>query len=242
MGKIKSIDAKIWGLDGNWEVTEFDLTNDTFFNVNMDIFNPNTLTLVDTEISNSGVPNFFIGGSTNYNYFLRDILYAPALVRRIVFYSSTAVNFNQVVNHTYKDANGVQINFPRIPSLSVGMAQFQSGIGMLDFPSNELILGINEWFSNFFIRARSEIKMILIYKQIDKSNLLTNKVKLISNTDIIPEPVQQVSEDDLNRTPFDYIPIISERTYLNKSKNLISPFDLSAFNKAFEQKKVKKLI
>ena len=239
MGTITKKDEILYGLKGDWEITQFDLVNAKVTNQLVDLFN--TAVLANYPLPLSGVPDFAIGGSTNYNVFVKDIIYSPILVRRIVFYSDIARNFNQVINHTYKDANGVRINIPRIPSLSVGVNQFQSGIGMLDFHENELILGVNEYFRNFFVRALSTIRIILIYKQIEKSALLSTKVSLVDTLDITKEPVQIVSENDLNSTPFDYIPIISEKAYLKGRKNLISPFDLSSFNGLFEQTKVKKI-
>ena len=246
MGTISKKDAILYGIDGDWSITEFDFVNNRLTDVVFDAFDPNTLVTFSTVFT--GAPDFFILGSTDYNYWLRDTLYSPALIRRIIFYSNNARNFNQVVNHTYKDATGLRVNSPLIPSLSVGMNQFQSGIGMLDFPTNEMILGVNEWLSNFLVRRQSQIKLILVYKQIDKSNLLTNKVKLTSIMDTNIQPVQLVSEKDLELTStmnlFEYVPIISEKTYLfndKKNKNLISPFDLNSFNGLFEQKKVKNL-
>ena len=237
MEDLKKKYFELYDLNDDWSVAQFSFVNPTGLDVTLNIFDPTILFEYPTKSALIGLPPvFYISGSTNYNNFIRDILNSPAWVRRIVFYSNTDVNFNQVLNQTYTDANGIQVNVPRIPSLSIGISQFQTGIGMVDFKDDNFVLGINEFFSNFFVGANSQITLILIYNQIEKSSLLSDKTKLMSTLDLVPEPVQVVGHKDLeNGIPFDYIPTISEKAYMNKGKNLIKPFDFVHFYKIYKQ-------
>jgi len=166
----------------------------------------------------------YIGGSTNYNFFVRNGLYNPYWVRRIYYYSDNSVNFNQTFFQTTKDANGNQCFEPKTPSLSVGTMQFQNGIGMLDFPIEDgkapLILGINQWFTGLRVEPNSNIKIILIYQEIDKSKLLSS----IADDNF---------DDFVNK--FNQPQKVSERQVLENNimplnAESVKPFDLGDFN------------
>lgn len=139
-------------------------------------------------------PVFWIEGSEDYNETVRDLVYSPAWVKRIYIYSKDTLNFNQVLRHLYKDANGNRRIVPRFPSLSVGVNQFQDGFGQLNFDNLDCILGVNQWFREVFIAPNSDITFLLIYNQIDKSNMLSqspcydntcpNKLRKWSNKDL----------------------------------------------------------
>jgi len=57
--------------------------------------------------------------------------------------------------------------------LSVATVQFQAGIGLVDYPNKEFILGINQWYKEIKVVANSDLTMILVYQQIQKSDLLS---------------------------------------------------------------------
>ena len=169
----------------------------------------------------------YITSSFNYNEFIQDIIYNPVWVERIVFYSQSQTTFNQVINNTSKDANGNLMNNPYIPSMSVGTSQFQSGIGKLDFPNAELVLGVNQYLANFTVAPNSDIKLILIYKQLQKIELLTDKEKMCNRIITTRNPIQPVMEKD-NKVAdskyivFDFIP------FVDLVEKEITPFNISS--------------
>lgn len=173
----------------------------------------------------------YITSSFNYNEFIQDIIYNPVWVERIVFYSQSSTTFNQVINNTSKDANGNLMNNPYIPSMSVGTSQFQSGIGKLDFPNAELVLGVNQYLANFTVAPNSDIKLILIYKQLQKIELLTDKEKMCNRIITTRNPIQPVMEKD-NKVAvskyiaFDFIP------FVDLVEKEITPFNISSLSKS----------
>ncbi len=202
-------------------------------------------TALTTKILNSVISTaltFWINGSSSeYNKFLRDIVNSPAWTTRIVFYSQANENIRQVIYHTYKNPNGLIITIPLLPNLSISPYQFQGGIRKLDFPDNSLILGTTEWFSDFLVKANTQINLVLIYQQIDKSSLLINKTPLQDTMDIgFTLQPQLVDGEEMKNAKFgDFIPI-DEKIYSKRKKNLILPFDLGSFNEVFNKEKLKK--
>jgi hypothetical protein len=200
---------------GDWEDMIFTAHNPTASDIYFDFFKLFPLYQIGGNVPNTNTGGFFINGSSNYNTTVRDFFNAPAWVRRIYIYSDNQENFNQVITHVYKDANGVEVKIPLIPSLSVGVNQFQSGFGELDFPDGETVFGINQWFEDVLIKSGSELKMLLIYKQIDKSQMLStvNKADLSLNN-------RTYSEQEIQK---DYI----MKGFIVKDENTIKPFDFS---------------
>ena len=162
----------------------------------------------------------YIGGSFDYNAFIQDVINNPVGVDRMVIVSQNNGNFNQVLNVVYKDANGIETQNPFIPSLSVGISQFQSGIGKVDFPNSELVLGVNQYLSNFLVKANSEVKVLLIYKQLEKSKLLSDKKGMFGRLEIKCNPIQTLKPN--SDAPFDYFPIIP----IIPTKPSIRPFSI----------------
>jgi hypothetical protein len=214
---LKKSVGERYGLDGEFDEMIFTLYNPTTTGVYFDLFKPFEAQQVNIPNSPYGyiqppitfptpaltplpppvTPVFWIDGSEDYNETVRDLVYSPAWVRRIYIYSQSQSNFNQVINHLYKDANGNRRIVPRFPSLSVGINQFQGWIGQLNFDDDdrvECVLGINQWFRQVYIAPNSDITFLLIYNQIDKSKILsdspcfnntcTNKLRKWSERDL----------------------------------------------------------
>lgn len=138
---------------------------------------------------------FYISGDSDINQIVRDGFYSPYWIRRLYLYSSNTQNFNQNFFLLTKDANGNFCEVPQVPSLSVSTMQFQSGIGMVDYPNKDFILGINQWLKELKIVANSELSLILVYQQLEKSDLLSyidktgrgigaSDIKSITNQDV----------------------------------------------------------
>lgn len=177
-------------------------------------------------------PVFYIDGSSQYNYTVRDFFNAPAWVRRIYVYSKTEENLRQVITHLYKDANGVECQMPRIPILSVGVNQFQNWIAEIDFPNKECVFGINQWFQNVFVKANSELGFLLIYKQIDKSELLSIASVYGSRTlcdvyNSCPNTVRMWSEFDLAVNDYTQESEFKQNMFEGQDAPAVVPFDFS---------------
>jgi YVTN family beta-propeller protein len=178
-----------------------------------------TISLI-SSLSPPPIP-YIGGGSFNYNEFIQDIINNPVGVDRLILVSQqNTTNFNQVLNVVYKDANGIETQNPFIPSLSVGTSQFQSGIGKVDFNS-ELVLGVNQYFSNFLVKANSTVKVLLIYKQLEKSKLLTDKKGMCGRLEFKCNPLQTYNptKDD---AAFDYFHVIP----IKPTNPTIKPFSI----------------
>ena len=137
---------------------------------------------------------------------------------------------NQVINHIYKDADGIECQIPRFPSLSVGINQFQGWIGQLDFPNNEAVFGINQWFQNVLIKANSEIGFLLIYKQIDKSKMLSVSNYICS----CPAELKTWSEKDLLLNDYSLISEFKQNMYEGQTQPAVKPFDFSLLKQWIE--------
>lgn len=168
----------------------------------------------------------YITGDTNYNFAVRDGFNSPFWVDRLYFYSQNVPNFNQTFFKVTKDANGNFEEEPNVPSLSVSMMQFQSGIGMVKYPNKSLVLGINQWFKNILIKAQSQLTIIFVYQQLEKSYLLSSSknADLYLNRDFDDSvnrrnPIQKFKLEDLK----DIMP-------LNNGDYEIVPFSISNFN------------
>jgi YVTN family beta-propeller protein len=180
----------------------------------------NTISLI-SSLSPPPIP-YITGGSFNYNEFIQDIINNPVCVERLILVSQqNTTNFNQVINVVYKDANGIETQNPFIPSLSVGTSQFQSGIGKVDFLDQCLVLGVNQYFSNFLNAANSTVKVLLIYKQLEKSKLLTDKKGMCGRLEFKGNPLQTYNPTN-NDAPFDYFHVIP----IKPTKPTIKPFSI----------------
>lgn len=168
----------------------------------------------------------YITGDSNYNFVVRDGFNSPYWVDRMYFYSQNVPNFNQTFFKVTKDANGNFEEEPNVPSLSVSTMQFQSGIGIVKYPNKSLVLGINQWFKGLLIKAQSQITIIFVYQQLEKSYLLSasKNADLYIDRDFDDSvnrrnPIQKFKLEDLN----DIMP-------LNNGDYEIVPFSISNFN------------
>jgi len=176
---------------------------------------------------------FYITGTSSdggdYNVAVRDFLYSPCWVRRIYVYSKDKDNFNQSITHIYKDANGNRCKIPKIPSLTVGVNQFQGWMAELDLPDKDTIFGINQWYQQVLIKKHTELTFLLIYKQLEKSHLLSmvsplEKGTLCNEMNSCPNLVRKWSEKDLylydtaKTTPF------KQNMFKGQKSDAVKPF------------------
>ena len=142
------------------------------------------------------------GDGSGYNSSVRDYFNSPAWVRRIYFYSKDEDNFKQVITHLYIDANGDECQIPKIPSTTVGVNQFQGWMAELDLPNKDTVFGINQWYQNVLIKKNSELTFLVIYKQIDKAQVLSlvsplEKGNLCNELNYCPNLTRKWTEKDL---------------------------------------------
>lgn len=220
------------------EIKTFPSTDEMLYNYSVSFIPPVTMEV--GRLARTATI-FWIDGSAGYNFTVRDFFNSPAWVRRIYIYSKTEENFKQVINHIYKDANGIECQIPLIPSISVGINQFQGWIAQLDFPNHEAIFGINQWFQNVFIKKHSELTMLLIYKQIEKSKLLANigVPTVFDDKNIMPNKLRKWSERDLKLYDTATITPYKQNMYLGRVQDAVRPFDFSIL-KTYQNEPVQK--
>lgn len=227
--KVDKTLARILNIDGDWEqflvILHNPTPNDIFFN----LFDP--LVVQQTNIPDTP-PSFYITASANYNDSVRDFFNSPAWVRRIYVGSQTRDNLYQSIQHIYKDANGTECIIPRIPSLSIGINQFQGWIGQLDFEKEITVFGINQYFQNVLIKSNSQVGFLLIYKQIQKVNILSvgspDKSKNIcSKLDFEPNKIQRWSKKKLSIWDYSKYTPYKQNMFEGLTEDVVRPFDFS---------------
>lgn len=126
--------------------------------------------------------SFFIIGSSDYNLFVRDSLYNPKKVDRIMIYAELNSNLTNAIQINTEDASGLSCSDIKLPNTTVGTAQYQGQISQLDF--DNLILDLNTSL-NYTIPAFTTISWVLYYKQYHKTDLLSGTV-MINEFDATP--------------------------------------------------------
>lgn len=186
-------------LDMEWDINQIDFVNATSNDVTIDVFNSITLTNFQT----TPLPNTFYIRSTfsfSYNAILQDIRKNPVMVRRIELITANQSQFNQPFNILKRDANGHQLNIPRLPNVDLCVNQIQSNIVSIDFNDRELILDDNTMFSQYTFSANTTTRMVIFYKQVNRIDLMT---KGLSSSRILESNMNLSSpsftESDLRR-------------------------------------------
>lgn len=187
---------------GNTLAIEFNVTNNSFF---ITAFGGGTSTIISPSVFTTS----YIGGSFNYNQFLRDIQNNPVLVKDVMFYSSNQSNVNQVFFTAIKDATGLTVLDPKYPQLSVSVNQMQNSISKVDFGDKGFVLDVTNSFSGVTVAAQSTLKLILVLKQEKKSYYLSGE-DLCSKLENVNK-VQYVMGVD-NRNNVIHLPVLNFNT------------------------------
>lgn len=133
---------------------------------------------------------FYIVGSSDYNLFVRDSLYNPKKVDRIMIYAELNSNLTNAVQINTEDASGLSCSDIKLPNTTVGTAQYQGQISQLDF--DNLILDLNTSL-NYNIPAFTTISWVLYYKQYHTTDLLSGSVNI---TEFDATPINDPSTYD----------------------------------------------
>lgn len=133
---------------------------------------------------------FYIVGSSDYNLFVRDSLYNPKKVDRIMIYAELNSNLTNAVQINTEDASGLSCSDIKLPNTTVGTAQYQGQISQLDF--DNLILDLNTSL-NYTIPAFTTISWVLYYKQYHTTDLLSGTVTI---TEFDATPINDPSTYD----------------------------------------------
>jgi hypothetical protein len=205
--------------DKEWDIMAFTFTNPTPIASTIEPFNPQLANTVNFPTTPIALAPYVIGDS-DYNLVVRDGFNSPYWIRRAYFFSQDTANFNQTFYHIYKDANGNEYNVPQTPSLSVGTMQFQSGIGQLDYEDKQTVFGINQWYTNVRLSPFSDLTMIFMYQQLDKSQLLSGiSTELFDDSVNRFNTIQKFSLEDIKRN--DIMPLNAQA---------ITPVDIVGLN------------
>lgn len=163
---------------------QFNLVNPTISDFNFTLFNGFSITLIPTfPLPIFPVPPY-ISGSIGYNFFIRGLNASPLEVRQIMVVTENVEQMTVPFKLTYRDANGILCNNPRLPNVYVSINQFQGLISYVDFKKKELILNNQTIITDYTVKAMSEVKLILFYKQVTMVSILSDKTNLCDRVDL----------------------------------------------------------
>lgn len=158
---------------------------------------------------------FFIIGSSDYNLFVRDSLYNPKKVDRLMIYAEINANLINSLQVNTEDASGLSCSETRLPNTQVGSGQFQGQISQLDF--DNLILDLNTSL-NYTVPAFTTISWVLYYKQYHRNDMLSGGISL-ADFDTAPQKDPSTYDEkfliDTDTTPV-WTEIIETKTILIK--------------------------
>lgn len=157
-----------------YDLVEFSVTNPTSSDVQFDFFNTYDMPIVPTSPTGS----LYVVGSSNYNQFVRQLPDMPKRIRRVIVIGESVSDLSNNLKIQYKDANGKQRSFSKLPNIKVSPYQYQGRYSMVDFKYGEFVLNGNMTIQNYVIPANKTISFIFFYKEIKKSNLLSGYMSL----------------------------------------------------------------
>lgn len=201
---------------------QFNLVNPTIADFNFTLFNGNSITLIPTFRLPVPFPPPYISGSSilGYNFFIRGFANSPLEVRQIMVVTENVEQMYVPFNLTYKDANGIECQRPRIPNLYVSINQFQGLISYVDFQPKELVLDNQTTITNYTVKANSQVTLVIYYRQVTKVSILSDKTNLCDRIDLNKYKPNNRKESQLrfqsmnkNFHPFD---TKNEFSFLNK--------------------------
>lgn len=178
---------KIIPNEDEFTAVQFTLVNTLATDYSFTLFDGNSITLIPTfRIPFIINPPPYISGSSSlgYNFFIRGLAASPLEVRQIMVVAESVEQLNTPFNLTYKDANGIECQRPRIPSLYVSINQFQGLISYVDFQPKELILDNQTTITNYVVKANSQVTLVIYYRQVTKASILSDKTSLCDRVDL----------------------------------------------------------
>ena len=122
------------------------------------------------QVTTTGAPtnNFYVTGTIDYNYFLRNIENEPVRVKAIRLEPLTQIQLSNVIQVKHWDASGFENSNPSFPSNSVSSYQKQGNISTVEYKN--LIFDGYTYFSQYKINANESVTMVLYYDQYNRSN------------------------------------------------------------------------
>jgi hypothetical protein len=116
--------------------------------------------------------NFYIKGSTNYNFFTQSIYTAPKRVFAIEF-DLALEDMANPFTIVRKDANGQECEVPYLPNNYTTNFQFDGREAVVDFEGG-YIMDINS-HAKYIIPANTIVTILVWYKEIKRSEALVKK-------------------------------------------------------------------
>lgn len=163
----------------------FSLVNPTTSDFNFTLFNGYSITLIPTfPLPFPFPPTPYISGSIGYNFFIRGLNASPLQVRQIMVVADNVEQLTVPFKLTYRDANGTLCYNPRLPNVYVSINQFQGLISYVDFKKKELVLDNQTLITDYTVKAMSEVKLVIYYKQVTKASILSDKTTICDRIDL----------------------------------------------------------
>jgi len=132
----------------------------------------------------SGTNNqFFIGGSTNYDQFIQDTLINPKKVDRIRIDAGDIGQLSNTLGIKVEDASGLQVNYSKLPNVTIATNQFQGQIGQVNFDNLILFSGTS---IDYIIPPLTTITWIVYYKEYKRADLLAGNINGYYEFDVEP--------------------------------------------------------
>jgi hypothetical protein len=114
--------------------------------------------------------NFYIGGSSDYNFFVQSIFTAPKRIFAIEFNNLTIIQMANEWKVIDKDANGQECSVPFLPNNYTTNFQFDGTEALVDFEDG-WILDITSK-ARYLVPANSTVILLIWYKEIKRSEAL----------------------------------------------------------------------
>ncbi len=171
-------------LKDEYTSVQFSLVNPTLSDFSFTLFNGYSIILIPTFRLNIPNPPPYISGSIGYNFFIRGLNASPLEVRQIMVVADNVEQLTVPFKLTYRDANGTLCNNPRLPNVYVSINQFQGLISYVDFRKKELVLDNQTLITDYTVKAMSEVKLVIYYKQVTKASILSDKTTICDRIDL----------------------------------------------------------
>lgn len=136
--------------------------------------------------------NFYIGGSSDYNFFLQSILDEPIKLDCLNIISNNQDQLNNPITISKNDADGHSNQYPEFPLLDVSAWQQQGNRSSI--PMGGIILDGRTFFSNYVINPNETVILELCYEQLNRF-AFTKHPELFSSLKPISEEQKEKIED-----------------------------------------------
>jgi hypothetical protein len=151
-------------LTGTTVIAAFNPANDYFF-IPGTFANDTAVFSVAPTAANA---TYFLG-TADYNAFVKDLEDNPIRISEIRFFVQNQTQFDEPLNIKLIDANGLQKQHSRFPSLDISEFQFQNNLAIVPF--EDLVFNGRVFFSDYVLQPNERVIFLIKYVQVNKDDL-----------------------------------------------------------------------